>query len=164
MPERVYINSIPGQQRIHVAILANEIPDLLEDLYESSLGRNPATETLRLILESARERFTPKPDAPKPECDGFHWIGQPFYCCDNCSRPAWEHEGMHVFDPGSGPFGFDPGRTEPWEPGEADKIRQKWEASWHVANGCSHLGKWVHGPSCPAPASVSAAGQDGGDT
>jgi hypothetical protein len=129
MPERVYMNRIPGQERIHVAFLAAEIPDLLEDLYESSLGRNPATETLRLILENAREQFTPKEPAPKFQCDGFHWIGQPFSTCDNCGVPAWFHAGMHVYPSGSGPFATDPGRTEPWKPGEAEAMKAKFEAA-----------------------------------
>lgn len=58
MPERVYMNRRPGEFAIHVEITDEEIPDLLEDLYESSLGRNPATEKLRLILERAAEVFT----------------------------------------------------------------------------------------------------------
>lgn len=58
MPERVYMNRRPGEFRIHVEITDAEIPDLLEDLYESSLGRNPATEKLRLILEQAAKAFT----------------------------------------------------------------------------------------------------------
>lgn len=57
MPERVYMSRRPGEHRIHVEITAEEIPELLEDLYESSLGRNPATEKLRQILESAAEAF-----------------------------------------------------------------------------------------------------------
>lgn len=57
MPERVYMNRRPGEFSIHVEITAEEISDLLEDLYESSLGRNPATEKLRLILESAATAF-----------------------------------------------------------------------------------------------------------
>jgi len=55
--ERVYMNRRPGEYCIHVEITAEEIPELLEDLYESSLGRNPATDKLRLILESAAAAF-----------------------------------------------------------------------------------------------------------
>lgn len=57
-------------------------------------------------------------------CEGFHWIGQSFEFCDNCGRPAWEHRGHHI--PGS-PFTDDGGTVREWEPGEADKIRAKWE-------------------------------------
>lgn len=80
-------------------------------------------------------------------CEGFHWIGQPFYCCDNCGRPAWEHVGMHR--PG-GPFTDEAGHVEPWKPGEAEGIREKWEPGWHDAAGChSFRGAVTHGPNCP---------------
>ncbi len=57
MPERVYVNRIPGEERIHVEILAAEIPALLEDLEESSIGVNPATVTLIRILRDSARRF-----------------------------------------------------------------------------------------------------------
>ena len=28
-------------------------------------------------------------------CNVFHWIGQPFTSCDECGRPAWEHDYTH---------------------------------------------------------------------
>lgn len=27
-------------------------------------------------------------------CRGFHWIGQTLESCDNCGRPAREHDGL----------------------------------------------------------------------
>lgn len=29
-------------------------------------------------------------------CVAFAWIGQSFAYCDNCSRPAWEHDGYET--------------------------------------------------------------------
>jgi hypothetical protein len=27
-----------------------------------------------------------------PTCAAFQWIGQPLTSCDECGRPAWEHD------------------------------------------------------------------------
>ena len=67
----------------------------------------------------------PDPAGTEPECRGFYWIGQPFSSCDNCGRPAWEHDGMQEPDRDN-PFSGDPGTVRVWEPGEADAIRAKW--------------------------------------
>jgi hypothetical protein len=62
-------------------------------------------------------------------CHGFYWVGQPWSSCDNCGFPAWEHVGLH--QPASAlpdATPFDEGYVvTPWEPGEAETIRQKWE-------------------------------------
>lgn len=58
------------------------------------------------------------------KCRGFHWIGQPLTSCDNCGRPAWEHDGM---DKPAVPFSTAPSALVPWEPGEAEAIRRKWD-------------------------------------
>jgi hypothetical protein len=57
MPERVYMNRVPGEERIHIEFRVGEIAAVLEDLDESSLGRNPETETLRRLLEQAQRQF-----------------------------------------------------------------------------------------------------------
>lgn len=57
MPERVYMNRIPGEERIHVEITAADIPLLLEDLAESSLGLNAPTAALVDVLQEAQRRF-----------------------------------------------------------------------------------------------------------
>lgn len=57
MPERVYMNRILGEERIHVEFAAGEIDGILEDLAESSLGRAPAGEALYRILEEAAVAF-----------------------------------------------------------------------------------------------------------
>lgn len=57
MPERRYLNSRPGEECIHVEILAAEIPLLLEDLEESSIGVNVPTAALAAILREAQQRF-----------------------------------------------------------------------------------------------------------
>lgn len=61
-------------------------------------------------------------------CRGFRWIGQSFASCDGCGRPAWEHEGVMRLRDGASLSGIDADIWElrPWEPGEADAIRQKW--------------------------------------
>lgn len=62
------------------------------------------------------------------DCRGFKWIGQSFASCDGCGRPAWEHEGMERHREGA-PLTGEPGDYEvvPWEPGEAEAIRRKWD-------------------------------------
>lgn len=123
------------------------------------LGWESARDAVQHLLNGTHPSQTPAAAerAPKPPCTGFHWIGQPFYSCDNCGRPAWEHEGMHTFKQISGPFSDDPGHTEPWEPGQAAKIREKWEPGWHDAAGCSSWGAAQHGPNCPTRAADAIA-------
>ncbi|WP_433426284.1 hypothetical protein ACQP1V_43200 (plasmid) [Microtetraspora malaysiensis] len=65
-------------------------------------------------------------DTEQPKCEWFRWIGQPFYSCDRCGRPAWEHLGEEVPDT-SNPFSDEPPGHREWEPGQADDIRAKWE-------------------------------------
>ena len=60
-------------------------------------------------------------------CRGFWWIGQSFSSCDECGRPAWEHEGEMRLRDGATPFGGDDcWELRPWGPGEADAIKRKW--------------------------------------
>lgn len=44
-----------------------------------------------------------RPD-PEPVCKGFVWIGQPITSCDNCGRPAWDHDHLQTLDRAAGPF------------------------------------------------------------
>jgi hypothetical protein len=62
-------------------------------------------------------------------CEWFHWIGQPFWSCDACGRPAWEHKGDHRLkkDARIFPSSDDDWVGVPWKPGQAGLIRQKWE-------------------------------------
>lgn len=69
-------------------------------------------------------------EPPDPECRGFKWIGQSFASCDGCGKPAWEHEGIARIKQGGGPFGGpDWWYTDPFKPGEADRIRERWSLS-----------------------------------
>lgn len=68
-------------------------------------------------------RATPKRPCP----EGFHWIGQSFAWCDACGLPAWEHAGMSTLKGDAGPFGSEKWELKPWEPGEAEACRAKWE-------------------------------------
>ena len=54
------------------------------------------------------------PEPAKPECRGFHWIGQPFTSCDNCGRPWDAHEGYWGHKAGAGPFDADAQELVPW--------------------------------------------------
>ncbi|NUU26026.1 MAG: hypothetical protein HOV68_31685 [Streptomycetaceae bacterium] len=75
--------------------------------------------------EQQTEEAKPEPTAP-PVCEGFVWIGQSLATCDRCGQPAWDHTGEEVPVEGAAPF--DNRRTvRPWEPGQADRIRAKWE-------------------------------------
>lgn len=67
-------------------------------------------------------------DAASKSCGAFRWIGQAFTSCDRCGRPAWKHPGIELFTRAADdPFG---GQVEVrlWKPGEAERIRQRWEA------------------------------------
>lgn len=144
-----------GEHRTVREGLLDETLSVIEDpgWRSKGLGWEDAYSAVRHLRNGTHPSQTPASvPAPKPPCTGFHWIGQPFYSCDNCGRPAWDHAGMHTFDGIVGPFDRDPGRTEPWKPGEADAIRAKWEPGWHQAAGCSDFrGAVLHGPNCPTP-------------
>lgn len=62
---------------------------------------------------------------PEPPCEWFHWIGQPFYSCDQCGRPAWEHRGRLA--PPESLFGDEPERGVEWTDDEREACRRKWE-------------------------------------
>lgn len=75
--------------------------------------------------------FDPKwsttPEPPKTPCpEGFHWIGQSFACCDQCTLPAWEHEGMAVPSRRNSPFDVGGWVLKPWGPGERESCKAKW--------------------------------------
>ncbi|NUP15464.1 MAG: hypothetical protein HOZ81_05040 [Streptomyces sp.] len=94
---------------------------------ELARGWQDAAHELRRLAdgEQQAEEAKPEPTAP-PVCEGFVWIGQSFATCDRCSQPAWDHTGEEVPVEGAAPF--DNRRTvRPWEPGQADRIRDKWE-------------------------------------
>ena len=60
-------------------------------------------------------------------CRGFCWVGQSFSSCDDCGRPAWEHEGVMRLRDDATPFGDgDLWELRPWEPGEAEAVRRRW--------------------------------------
>jgi hypothetical protein len=63
------------------------------------------------------------------ECRGFRWIGQPFTSCDDCGKPAWEHDGAMKLRADVTAFAVSADRWElrPWAPGEADAIKRKWQ-------------------------------------
>lgn len=62
---------------------------------------------------------------PVPCPEGFHWIGQTFAACDRCSLPAWDHAGVAELT--APVFSTEPAyRLRPWNPGEADRIRETW--------------------------------------
>lgn len=56
--DRVYMNRIDGQRRIHVEITDSEVSDLLEDLQPDS-EHYDSTRAFLAILEAAEERFSP---------------------------------------------------------------------------------------------------------
>lgn len=67
------------------------------------------------------------PDLSPEPCEAFHWIGQPMTSCDRCGKPAWEHKGRAVLPENSGPFTPDTWELKPWEPGQAEAIKRKWD-------------------------------------
>lgn len=59
MPERIYINRRPGDERIHIEIDAREIPDLLADLApDEDQYPHDVTRQLVQILRAADHAFT----------------------------------------------------------------------------------------------------------
>jgi hypothetical protein len=84
-----------------------------------------ATHTVGLFRRDLKPIERP---GPTPCPDGFHWIGQTFEHCDRCSLPARDHDGMSTLDKDRSPF--DKGNRwvlRPWEPGEREAVRAKWE-------------------------------------
>lgn len=57
MPERIYMNRRPGEERIHVEISAAELPDILNDLAHLPDDVSAATLVLHGILASSRLTF-----------------------------------------------------------------------------------------------------------
>lgn len=55
MPERVYMNRIPGEERIHVEIRAEEIPGILKDLALGVDSSPEALELWRLLKKAQRD-------------------------------------------------------------------------------------------------------------
>ncbi|MET7713752.1 hypothetical protein [Streptomyces sp. NPDC005407] len=57
--DRIYMNRIPGSQRIHVEIAVNEIADLLDDFVPDA-DAFEATKKLHRILTDAYRVFAPE--------------------------------------------------------------------------------------------------------
>lgn len=55
--DRIYMNRIPGSERIHIEIAANEVADLLDDLPAEDPEWFDATKKLRAILAQADKDF-----------------------------------------------------------------------------------------------------------
>lgn len=56
MPDRIYMNRIAGQRRIHIELADHEIADILDDLDEEPDAFD-ATKQLRALLVTANEDF-----------------------------------------------------------------------------------------------------------
>lgn len=94
-------------------------------------GRMVGVEVLSAVdaPAQAREPETEQPEVPCP--DGFRWIGQSFACCDGCGLPAWEHAGLSILPKvGASLFGKTEWVLRPWNPGEAEQIRAKWDPDY----------------------------------
>jgi hypothetical protein len=55
--DRIYMNRIPGSERIHIEIADNEVADLLDDLPAENPEWFEATKKLRAILVQAHADF-----------------------------------------------------------------------------------------------------------
>jgi hypothetical protein len=107
----------------------------------------------RLRRLAAETQPSEAPSEPPPVCEGFRWIGQSFATCDRCGQPAWDHAGEEVPVEGAGPF--DTRRTvRLWEPGEADRIRAKWDRPVSGSAGMQAV--------CKCPAEVCGCGHNAG--
>lgn len=116
---------------------------LISRVSDTEFGRRHATHTRRVVVwvgEGPNDNWprfigpwspiTERELEPEVEAcvNGFHWVGQPWSSCDQCSLPAWEHAGLAVLSEKAGIFdlGSEPLVLRPWKPGEAEKIRDKW--------------------------------------
>ncbi|MEU2799029.1 hypothetical protein [Streptomyces sp. NPDC007117] len=54
---RIYMNRIPGSERIHIEVASNEVADLLDDLPDENPEWFDATKQLRAILVKANDAF-----------------------------------------------------------------------------------------------------------
>lgn len=51
------------------------------------------------------------------ECQGFAWIGQRIDSCNDCGKPAWEHDGIMRINKDAGPFApRNAEHLQPWAP------------------------------------------------
>jgi hypothetical protein len=57
--DRIYMNRVPGSERIHVEIAVNEIADLLDDFTPADEAFE-ATKNLHRILVNAYQVFAPE--------------------------------------------------------------------------------------------------------
>ncbi|MFE3429864.1 hypothetical protein [Streptomyces sp. NPDC059171] len=55
--DRIYMNRIPGSERIHIEIASHEVADLLDDLPTENPEWFDATKELRTILAQADKDF-----------------------------------------------------------------------------------------------------------
>lgn len=110
--------SSPSRAGRHFSSVAGDMWNELENLREHWEGTERAG-----FIQAHIDRYEelagltkPEPPAVKPECRAFHWIGQSLYHCENCSQPAWDHDGYHGLPAGASPFGSnDDGIVIPWE-------------------------------------------------
>lgn len=86
---------------------------------------------LLTVADEIAPKPAPPPEPPKVPCpEGFHWLGQSFAHCDKCGLPAWEHEGtasLPVDRALKSPYDDTRWVLKPWEPGEREACRAKWE-------------------------------------
>jgi hypothetical protein len=62
--DRIYMNRVPGSERIHVEIAVNEIADLLDD-FTPAADAFEATKNLHRILVDAYRVFVPELAPPR---------------------------------------------------------------------------------------------------
>ncbi|MFE9127054.1 hypothetical protein ACFYOF_16815 [Streptomyces sp. NPDC007148] len=121
---------------------ARKVREWGDELRRMAGEEQPTTETpgIQLARQSVQamvdtitgQRTTDAVVAQDPVCQGFVWIGQSFATCDRCGQPAWDHEGEEVPADGAGLLD-DRRAVRPWKPGQADRIRAKWDPTAVVA-------------------------------
>jgi len=113
---------------------ADVLREAADDLAEFIALHGPTSRTVAgwrgavgFLRRMAAETQPSEPQSePPPVCEGFRWIGQSFATCDRCGQPAWDHVGEEIPVDGAGPFDGE-WTVRPWNPGEADRIRAKWD-------------------------------------
>ncbi|MFG2873316.1 hypothetical protein [Streptomyces sp. NPDC048338] len=87
--DRIYMNRIDGEQRIHIEIASNEVSDVLDDLADDP-EHFDATRRLLEILRTAEEIFCPTVSETRRTRDAARQAtGQPDVCA--CGHPRDRH-------------------------------------------------------------------------
>lgn len=93
MPERIYLNKIPGQERVHVELHPAEIADVLDDFTPDAEAFDSTKALYRLLVESLAVFSPTLADVAKPGPTGAPRCvcGDPIERWTGPVDPGWVH-------------------------------------------------------------------------